>query len=109
MFSNPRRRSALWQNRAQIRLAILFAAIASFSASQSPEATVKIDGDLSEKFWDQVRPGTVVPTEAGVPAETGGEIKASLSGRYLYLGARLPEPSGRFTARSIGKNPHWEE
>jgi cephalosporin-C deacetylase-like acetyl esterase len=27
----------------------------------------------------------------------------------LYLGARLPEHTGRFTARSIGKNPHWEE
>jgi len=32
-----------------------------------------------------------------------------VSGRYLYLGARLPEPSGRFTTRSIGKKPHWEE
>ena len=109
MFSNPRRRSVLWQNRAQIRLAILFAAIASFSASQSPVATVSIDGELNENLWDQVRPGTLEPTEAGVPAGTGGEIRARLSGRYLYLGARLPEPSGRFTARSIGKNPHWEE
>jgi len=109
MFSNPRRRSVLWQNRAQIRLAILFAAIASFSASQPPVATVNIDGELNENLWDQVRPGTLEPTEAGVPAGTGGEIRARLSGRYLYLGARLPEPSGRFTARSIGKNPHWEE
>ncbi len=91
------------------RLAVLFAAIASFAAGQSPVASVNVDGELHENFWDQVRPGTLQPTEAGVPAETGGEIRATLSGRYLYLGARLPEASGRFTARSIGKNPRWEE
>jgi cephalosporin-C deacetylase-like acetyl esterase len=28
---------------------------------------------------------------------------------YLYFGARLPEPTGRITARSIGVNPNWEE
>jgi dienelactone hydrolase len=83
--------------------------MASPAVSQSRVAPVQIDGELRESFWSQVRPGTLTPTEAGVPAETGGEVRATLSGRYLYLGARLPEPSGRFTTRSIGKNPHWEE
>lgn len=36
-------------------------------------------------------------------------MKALVAGRYLYLGARMPEETGRFTARSIGKNPRWEE
>ena len=26
----------------------------------------------------------------------------------MYLAARLPEPTGRVTARSIGRNPIWE-
>ena len=94
---------------ANLRLAILFAAAATIAAGQSRLSPVNIDGELHDALWDQVRPGTLTPTEAGVPAETGGEIRAVLSGRYLYLSARLPEPSGRFTARSIGKNPHWEE
>ena len=31
-----------------------------------------------------------------------------VAGKYLYLGATLPEPSGRVAARSIGVNPVWE-
>jgi dienelactone hydrolase len=94
---------------ASLRVAILFAVAASFAAGQSHAVPVDIDGKLHEAFWQQVRPGTLTPTESSVPAETGGEIRATVSGQYLYLGARLPEPTGRFTARSIGKNPHWEE
>ena len=83
--------------------------MASFAAGQSHVDPVGIDGELHENFWDHITPGTLRPTEAGVPVETGGEVRASVAGRYLYLAGRLPEPSGRFTARSIGKNPHWEE
>src|SRR5579872_5172722 len=76
---------------------------------QSRVNPVVIDGEPGESFWNRIAPGKLIPTEAGVPAEAGGEVRAILSGRYLYLAARLPEPSGRFTARSIGKNPRWEE
>jgi hypothetical protein len=44
-----------------------------------------------------------------VPAETGGEVRATFVGRYLCVAARLPEPTGSVVARSIGRNPHWEE
>ncbi|MCX6625893.1 MAG: hypothetical protein NTY38_33485, partial [Acidobacteria bacterium] len=30
-------------------------------------------------------------------------------GRYLYIAAEFPEPTGRITARSIGHNPAWED
>src|SRR3989442_11230057 len=48
-------------------------------------------------------------SEVGVPRETGGEIRAIVIGRFLYIGARLPEPTGRITARLIGRNPSWED
>jgi hypothetical protein len=38
----------------------------------------------------------------------GGEVRATIAGRYLYVSARMPEPTGRVTARSIGRNPIWE-
>ena len=76
---------------------------------QSDNSSVVIDGELHERFWDHVTPGKLAPIQPGVPVDDGGEIRASLSGRYLYLSASLPETSGRFTARSIGKNPYWEE
>src|SRR6266478_3670638 len=87
---------------------LLFLTAAGFTFAQSGPKPVIIDGELRDGLWDQAKPGKLTPTEPGVPPETGGEVRAIVSGRYLYLGARLPEPSGRFTARSIGKNPHWE-
>jgi dienelactone hydrolase len=79
------------------------------ASAQSPVKSVVIDGQLVESFWTQIAPGKLTPAQGGGQAETGGEIRARLSGKYLYIGARLPEPSGRFTARSIGKSPQWEE
>jgi dienelactone hydrolase len=49
-----------------------------------------------------------MPIEPGVSAGIGGEIRSVIAGRYLYLSARLPEPSGRMVARSIGLDPVWE-
>src|SRR5690348_1516346 len=69
---------------------------------------VLIDADPSEPFWQELTPLKLVPTEPGVPADLGGEVRSGIAGRYLYLSARLPEPSGRFTARSMGFNPAWE-
>jgi len=73
---------------------------------QSPH--VVIDGNPDEPFWRELAPMKLVPKGAGIPADLGGEIRAAIAGAYLYLGARLPEPTGRVTARSIGRNPIWE-
>lgn len=85
-------------------LIALFLCAASLLCAQP----VVIDGELSDLFWNRIPEGSLTPVQAGVPA-AGGEVRSVLSGRYLYLSARMPEPTGRFTARSIGKNPRWEE
>lgn len=87
----------------------MLAGVASVLSAESRNSSVIIDGQLREDFWDRVAPGRLKPIEAGVSLETGGEVRARLSSRYLYLGARLPESTGKFTARSIGKDPRWEE
>jgi dienelactone hydrolase len=69
---------------------------------------VVIDGDPKELYWQKLLPGKLMPTEPGISASLGGEVRAGIAGRYLYLSARLPEPTGRVTARSIGFNPVWE-
>ena len=61
-----------------------------------------IDGKLDDPFW------TKHPAQQFQPAG-GGEVRAVVAGRYLYVAARLPEPTGRITARSFGRNPAWEE
>jgi dienelactone hydrolase len=73
---------------------------------QSPH--VVIDGNPDEPFWQVLAPMKLVPKGAGIPADLGGEMRAAIAGPYLYLGARLPEPTERVTARSIGRNPIWE-
>jgi len=75
---------------------------------QPLSAQVFVDGDLSDPLWQQVRAVKLAPSEDGVPASMGGEVRAVVAGSYLYLGARLPEPSGRVVARSIGVDPVWE-
>jgi dienelactone hydrolase len=69
---------------------------------------VLIDGTPNEPFWQGITPHNLVLSEPGVPAEMGGEARAAIVGRFLYLAARVPEPTGRVTARSIGRNPIWE-
>jgi dienelactone hydrolase len=51
----------------------------------------------------------LAPTEQGVPAELGGDVRAEQRGSHIHLEARLPEPGGKVLARSIGKNPVWEK
>jgi cephalosporin-C deacetylase-like acetyl esterase len=69
---------------------------------------VVIDGRPTDAFWQQIRSGNLVPTEARDPAEVGGEVRAAIASGYLYLSARMTEPGGLVTARSIGRNPIWE-
>jgi dienelactone hydrolase len=70
---------------------------------------VVIDGSLTDPFWRDVAAGKLVSVETQTPIDIGGEVRAVMAGRYLYLSARLPESDGYVTARSIGRNPHWEE
>jgi dienelactone hydrolase len=89
------------------RLIIFFISAACLSAQPRGRAVV-IDGELNDEIWTHVIPANLRSVEPGVP-EDGGEVRVRMSGKYLYLCARLPELSGRITARSIGKNPSWEE
>ena len=79
------------------QFAVAFLAAAALAAAPG----VVIDGHLDEPFWH------TAATHALGPG--GGEIRAAVAGRYLYVGARLPEAGGRVTARSAGRNPIWEE
>jgi hypothetical protein len=78
------------------------------ATGQSP-ASVVIDGELNDSLWQSMTPDKLVPIESRVAPALGGEIRCGVMGGYLYLGARLPEPTGRITARSIGVNPNWED
>ena len=91
-----------------MRILAVFLLCAGCVCAQSRVSAVVVDGELNEQIWMQVPPGQLRAVDAGVP-EDGGEVRARISGKYLYLGARLPERSGRFVARSIGTDPSWEE
>ena len=88
-------------------LAVCRAGVAFAAESKSP--AIVIDGHLDDAAWKNVAAEKLVPSTAGVPADTGGEVRTIVIGRYLYVGARLPEPTGRITARMIGRNPSWED
>jgi len=90
-----------------VSLALTLSSVALL-AGPPEKAPVIIDGKLTDRFWQGVTPARLVPAEAHVPADLGGEVRVAIRGGYLYLGARLPEPDGRLTARSIGRNPVWE-
>lgn len=78
-------------------------------ASQATSPTIVIDGHLDEPMWRSITAEELAPSQIGVPSKIGGEIRTIVIGRYLYLGATLPEPTGRITARLIGRNPSWED
>jgi dienelactone hydrolase len=73
-----------------------------------PAQGVTVDGRANDSFWHRVTPVRLVPEATGIPANMGGDVKAAVAGRYLYLSAFLPEAGGNVTARSIGVNPIWE-
>jgi hypothetical protein len=81
----------------------------SVHVGQPKTPAVIINGHLDDPVWSNVAPERLAPSEAGVPSGIGGEVRAIVIGRYLYVGATLPEPTGRVTARLIGRNPSWEE
>jgi dienelactone hydrolase len=66
-----------------------------------------LDAKLDDAFWRAARAHTLSPSEPGVPAAMGGEVRAAFCGRHLCLSATLPEPGGKVLARSFGRNPVW--
>src|SRR6266568_6535696 len=91
-----------------VTLIVLCGAQTAFAAQLNTPSIV-IDGHLKEEVWRNLPAEKLAPSEAGVPAEAGGEIRAIVIGRFIHIGARLPEPTGRITARLIGRNPSWED
>src|SRR4249920_3470489 len=85
--------------------AIVWFALLSPLAAQ----TVRVDGALDEAIWQRIPSVRLAPIAAGAPTGLEGEVRTAVAAGYLYVGVRMPEPSSRFTARSIGRNPSWEE
>jgi len=86
----------------RMRCWILLASLAAPLAAQTPRLV--IDGDPGDDLWRDLPPGRLVPSQPA-PVSPAGEIRAVVAGRYLCVAARLPEPTGRFTARLTGRNP----
>lgn len=72
-------------------------------------APLIVDDKVTDPIWVEATPEKLMPSQQGVPAALGGEIRALIVGHYLYISARLPEPTGHFVARLTGRNPNWEE
>jgi dienelactone hydrolase len=87
---------------------LVFCSCAMLATPIQTPPVVVIDGEPNETYWQNLAPLTLVPVQPGVPADLGGEVRAGMTGRYLFFSARLPEPSGRVTARSMGFDPAWE-
>ena len=76
-------------------------------AAQAPGPI--LDGKLDDPYWKQVPVHRLEPDQPGVPGDWGGEIRAIVRGGLLLVAARLPEPTGRVTARLAGRHPDWED
>jgi cephalosporin-C deacetylase-like acetyl esterase len=97
-----------WKNIEQMfRIAFIAATVVAPLIGQT--RPVVVDGSFAEPLWREVAAERLVPEENGVPADTGGEVRAIVAGRYLCVAAVLPEPTGRFVARLTGRNPNWEQ
>ena len=71
-------------------------------------ATLIVDGKLDDSLWRPVQPRTLSPSESGVPASLGGNVRVLLRGGYICVAGHFPEPGGRVLARSFGRNPVWD-
>ena len=79
------------------------------TGGRSQSLTLVVDGRLDDAVWQTIPAEKLTPSAAGVAAGLGGEIRATVVGRRVFVSARLPEPTGRVTARMIGRNPIWED
>jgi cephalosporin-C deacetylase-like acetyl esterase len=82
--------------------------VSTLFARPAHPSRVVVDGQPSESFWQQLIPRELVPTQPGVRAVLGGQVRAAVAGTYLYLSAGLPEPSGQVTALAMGRDPLWQ-
>src|SRR5262245_32195400 len=89
-----------------IRSALLMVCASFFIARAQP---VIVDGNLNDRLWRDLPVRQLVPSEDGSPLASGGEVRTVIAGRYLYVSARLPESTGRVSARVTGRNPAWED
>jgi dienelactone hydrolase len=87
---------------------LIFGFLLTISAA-AQIAPLVVDGKLNDPIWAEATPVKLIPSDEGGPSASGGEIRALVAGRYLYISAHLPEPTGRFVARLTGRNPSWEE
>jgi cephalosporin-C deacetylase-like acetyl esterase len=78
-------------------------------AGKAMAQPVVVDAKLNERLWRDTPASKLTPSEDGTKADLGGEVRAIVAGRYLYVSARLPEPTGRVSARLTGRNPSWED
>jgi hypothetical protein len=81
----------------------------ALSLAAQPKQALVIDGNLGDDFWRDRAAQELVASPPGAATRAGGDFRAVVVGRYLCVAARLPEPTGRFTARLTGRNPSWEE
>lgn len=86
---------------------LVFVSVAWASAAMAQPLIV--DGSLSDPVWREAPAAKLAPSQDGTPSDPGGEVHVIVAGRYLYVGARLREPTGRVTARLTGRNPSWED
>src|SRR5438105_2712815 len=91
------------------RLILCLTCASNLAFAQPKPLQVLIDGKLTDSVWQQMPASSLTPAEAGIPTDLGGEVRTAVIDGTLYFSARMPEPSGRMTARSIGVNPNWEE
>ena len=90
-------------------IAALVVGFAVLPSTYGQTSAPVIDGKLDDAFWSQVAPQRLEPAQAGVSADLGGEIRVIVRGHHLLVAARLPEPTGRVTARVTGRHPDWED
>jgi len=77
--------------------------------AQSSGVGFVVDGVLDDPVWRGREPEMLRASYSEAWQQMGGEFRSTIVGRHFYLGARLPEPSGRITARVTGRNPNWED
>ncbi len=91
-------------------LLIVFAPVAYAGAQTiaipSVSGPLTIDGLVNEDIWKQAAVLPMQPTDYGPAFPQGGETRALVRGRYLCLGARLPE-TGPVVARSTGRESRF--
>jgi hypothetical protein len=84
------------------------AALLLLPIAAAAQSVPTLDGSLEDDFWRTAPAQRFAPGEAGVPADTGGEVRIGVCGSHLCFAARLPEEKGKVLARSFGRNPEWE-